>query len=228
MKPKHLIGQHLEHVTRAALEKYPTILRSFVRRRDGIYVLYQRDHLYYVGLAKNLHSRLKHHLKDRHGESWDSLSVYFTVGNVPLRELESLLIRVADPDGNKQRGRFLKSEDLTRSFNRTVRKYFQAEGDALTGKVRAKAVSEKETGEQKPILFGYEFRRRKLRANYKGKTFDARVLRDGRISYRGKRYSAPSAVASFIAGRNMNGWSFWMIERAPGDWVSLDWLRREK
>jgi hypothetical protein len=229
MKPKHLIGQHLEHINRKALEKYPSILRGFVRQRNGIYVLYDRDRLYYVGLANNLHSRLKQHLRDKHGESWDSLSVYFTFGDVPLRELESLLLRVAAPEGNSQKGRFLRSEDLTRSYNREVRGFFQAEADALTGRKRVKPIDvEEEFDGRKPVLSIYKLKRRKLIARLKGKTYVARVLKNGSISFRGKRFNSPSLAAMSLVNRAMNGWLFWKFERAPGDWVLLDWLRKTK
>lgn len=228
MPAKHLIGQHLEHITRKALEKYPAILRGFVRGRNGIYVLYNRDHLYYVGLAKNLHSRLKQHLRDKHGESWDSLSVYFTVGEVPLRELEALLLRVSEPKGNTQKGRFLRSEDLTRSFNRTVRDFFRAEGDALTGRTRTEPVDVQEEFEgRRPSLSGYKFARKNLRWTYKGKKFKARVLKDAKISFAGKTFNSPSLAATHVTKRAMNGWQVWEFERAPGDWVKLDWLRRK-
>ncbi len=36
-----------------------------IRRRAGIYVLYRRDKLYYVGLAGNLMGRLKGYLQAR-------------------------------------------------------------------------------------------------------------------------------------------------------------------
>jgi hypothetical protein len=228
MAAKHLIGQHLEHIPRKALEQYPAILRDFVRGRNGIYVLYSRDHLYYVGLAKNLHSRLKQHLRDKHGESWDSLSVYFTVGNVPLREFEALLLRVASPKGNTQKGRFLRSVDLISSFNRTVREFFRTEGDALTGRTRPETVSFQEELEgRKPSLSGYQIVRKNLRWTYKGKVFKARVLKDGKILFAGKRFNSPSRAATHITKRAMNGWVAWSFERAPGDWIKIDWLRKK-
>lgn len=227
MKTKHLIGQHLERINRKALEKYPSMLREFVRNRNGIYVLYDRDRLYYVGLAKNLHSRLKAHLNDKHGESWDSLSVYFTVGDVPLREFESLLLRVARPKGNSQVGRFLRSEDLTKQFNRSVRTFFQAEADALTGRTRTIPIDvELEFDGRRPVLAPFKIARRKLKMKYKGKLYFARILKSGKISLGGKRFNSPSLAAGSIAKRAMNGWMVWSFERAPGDWVKLNWLRR--
>jgi hypothetical protein len=42
---------------------------------------------------------------------------------------------------------------------------------------------------------------------------------------KGKLYGSPSAAASAIGKRAINGWSFWHYERGPGDWVPIDELR---
>jgi len=94
-----LVCQHLENIARQALEKYQDIIRNYVRHRHGVYALYRREKLYYVGLASNLRTRLSHHLKDRHGHSWDRFSVYLTIGDNHLRELESLLLRIVKTPG---------------------------------------------------------------------------------------------------------------------------------
>ena len=71
-----LVCRHLENVSRQALDKYQHIIRQYVRNCPGVYALYRRGKLYYVGLASNLPTRLGHHLKDRHSQSWDRFSVY--------------------------------------------------------------------------------------------------------------------------------------------------------
>jgi hypothetical protein len=118
-----VVCQHLENISRDALERYPWIIRDFVRWRQGVYALYRRRKLYYVGLASNLRSRLTMHLGDRHGQSWDRFSVYLRVGDAPLRELEALILRVVRPAGNKQMGKLPRSEDLKRKLGRAVREY---------------------------------------------------------------------------------------------------------
>ena len=51
--------------------------------------------------------------------------------------------------------------------------------------------------------------------------------RDGSINFRGKVYSSPSlAGAAACKRRTCNGWTFWQYERAPGDWVALNELRK--
>jgi hypothetical protein len=83
-----LVCQHLERLSRDVLGKYKDIIREYVRRRHGVYALYRGNRLYYVGLASNLRSRLNSHLRDRHANTWDHFSVYLTVGDEHLAELE--------------------------------------------------------------------------------------------------------------------------------------------
>src|SRR4030043_2310873 len=118
-----LVCQHLENISREALEKYQDIVRRYVRRRQGVYALYRRNKIYYIGLASNLRSRLAHHLRDHHKESWDRFSVYLTIGDSHLKELESLILRVVKPPANKQKGKFISSEDIRRGFARDVRSH---------------------------------------------------------------------------------------------------------
>jgi len=67
----------------------------------------------------------------------------------------------------------------------------------------------------------------KLRAFYKGKKLTARVRRDGSIRFAGKIFTSPSlAAGTAVKRRTCNGWTFWEYERAPGDWVKLDKLRK--
>ena len=42
-----LVSQHLENISHEALSKYQDVIRSYVRGRQGIYVLYRKDQLYY-------------------------------------------------------------------------------------------------------------------------------------------------------------------------------------
>ena len=96
----NLVCQYLENISRTALEKYQDIIRKYVKGRYGVYSLYRKHKLYYVGLASNLRSRLHHHLRDRHAGTWDSFSVYLTVGDQHLHELETLILRIIKPKGN--------------------------------------------------------------------------------------------------------------------------------
>jgi hypothetical protein len=222
-----LVCQHLENISREALEKYQNIVQRYVRRRQGVYALYRRNKLYYVGLASNLRSRLAHHLRDRHQSSWDRFSVYLTIGDTHLKELESLVLRVVRPAGNKQKGKFAKSEDMRRRFARDVRSKMRDELTSLLGKKIFHEVEVELSNGTPPVLAKYVSCSMTLQTRYKGKILKARVKRDGSISFKGKVYGSPSqAGAAACQRRSCNGWRFWKYERAPGDWVQLNELRK--
>lgn len=122
-----LVSQHLENISRTALEKYQGILKEYVKGRHGVYALYSKDHLYYVGLASNLRNRLKAHLKDRHAQTWDSFSVYLTINDSHLHELETLILKIASPKGNRVSGNFIKAQNLKPIFKNAVTKAQQKE-----------------------------------------------------------------------------------------------------
>ena len=107
-----LVSQYLENISREALEVHHDLIRHYIRGRQGVYALYRRDTLWYVGLAGNLSRRLTQHLRDRHRGSWDRFSVYLTIGATNMKEMESLLLRVVVPPGNKKKGHFFKAENL--------------------------------------------------------------------------------------------------------------------
>ena len=223
-----LVCQHLENVSRSMLVKYQDSIGAYMRGRRGVYALYRREQLYYVGLARNLRVRLRHHLRDRHGTSWDRFSVYLTIGGSHLRELESLVLRVARPKGNRQKGRLAKSENLLVRLRRTVRDQNRQEDADLFGTKRGTR-SRGQPGRVPPggaELLRYIHGPMPLRARYKGELLRARVRRDGTIRYAGKVFRSPSAAARAVVKRQESGWEFWECERAPGDWVKLKELRK--
>jgi hypothetical protein len=81
--------------------------------------------------------------------------------------------------------------------------------------------------QKQPVLAKYISGPIKLRAKIKGKGVKAIARKDGLIRYGGKTYTSPSLAAAKACNRpTCNGWTFWKYERAPGDWVSLNELRR--
>ena len=229
-KRAQLVSQHLENISSEALEKYQDIVRRYVWARQGVYALYRRGKLYYVGLASNLRSRLKHHLRDRHGQSWDRFGVYLTIGDSHLKELESLILRIVRPGGNKQSGKFVKSDDLRPKFSKGIRTLQRRELNWLIDRESPLEPDRKRVELPKasqPILAQYISGPIPLRAKFKGNVVKARVRRDGSIRFAGRIYRSPSlAGAAACKRRACNGWTFWTYERAPGDWVPLDELRK--
>ena len=234
-----LVCQHLEKISRKLLEEYPEVIRQFVRGRHGIYALYKGNRIYYVGLASNLRSRLRHHLHDRHEATWDRFSIYLTLSDAHLRELESLVLRISSPKGNVQAGKFARSQDLRRTVYRQIRDAQKEERRDLFGEdvFRPKAVRLKKVDKESGVLTPYATRRFHIRFKYKGKLYIARVRRDGWISFdsrsaefrrfKGKRFKSPSGAGRAITRRSMDGWRKWKYERSPGEWVVLDELRKK-
>lgn len=225
-----LVCQHLENISRDALEQYQEIVRHYVRGRQGVYVLYRRGKLYYVGLATNLRNRLKHHLRDRHKNSWDHFSVYLTIGDRHLHELESLILRIVKPVGNQQKGKFARAEDLRQRFRQHCMRNMKAAVDGLFGKTGAIQETQETEEVQKgrrAVLAKYISAPLILKAKFKGQLITARVRRDGTILMAGKVYTSPSVAGAVVCKRiSCNGWTFWKYERAPGDWVLLNELRK--
>jgi hypothetical protein len=104
-----LVKKHLSDISRALLEgenkeKFAEFLRE--HEKQGLYALYRKNgELYYVGRASNLLGRLSSHRSDLHGKKWDKLAIYIIDEKLTLHDVESLLIAVSKPEGNKNRGR---------------------------------------------------------------------------------------------------------------------------
>ena len=226
-RPK-LVSQYLENISRDFVEDHPELFRELVDGRHGIYALYDDDDLYYVGLATNLRSRLKNHLKNRHGGSWNRFSMYLTIGEKNIRELEALVLRIIKATGNRQSGQMRRAENLKRKLARSIRMKQKAELYALMGR---KMKVGKTAGKMKGGRSGRAYdaagiaehfgKAMTLKATFKGKSCRARLRKNGTLSCRGKSNLTPTEAAEVATGRRVNGFYFWKIERGPGDWVKL-------
>ena len=208
------------------MEEYQDIIRDYVSGRQGVYALYDEDGLYYVGLASDLRSRLKSHLKDKHAGQWVRFSVYLTVDDKHLRELETLILHVVKPkpEGNDKTGKFARSEHLLGRLAKDIRQQNRQKLDHIVGKTEDK-ICVVLPGRMPPLL-PYVKKVFRLRARSRGQTFRGSVRDDGTVLLQGKIYRTPTAAAVAVAKYPVNGWWFWKFERAPGDWVRLTELPR--
>jgi hypothetical protein len=222
------VREYLERVSWKILERHRLIVRDMIRHHAGVYALYKGDRLYYVGLANNLMGRVKHHLKDRHQGKWDRFSVYLTIDDGHIRPLEALVLRIAKPSGNKIKGRMAKAKDLVRSLKRQIEERAKDETATLLGgrfvshRRRSKARATRGT----LILSGLVDKRIALVATYKQQKYRATLRQDGRISYKKRLFSSPSAAAQLILGRAANGWHFWRFKNTRGQWVRLAEIKK--
>jgi hypothetical protein len=144
--------------------------------------------------------------------------------------LESLVLRIAAPKGNKLTGQFFNSENLRPRFRRQIAEYNKLELARMMGlmprEVVGKVAARVKNNGRIPTLAKHVRRPFTIRMSYKGKLYKAQVRRDGTIYHRGKSYTSPSSAASAITRRAIDGWHAWKYRRAPNDWGPLDDLRK--
>lgn len=112
-----LVKKHLEFVD---CNSYREALGS-KQRGKGIYILYKGDNVYYIGLSKrSLRGRIrKHATKDRHKGKWDKFSFYQIGKTKYIKDVESLLLRVFRPEGNRVAGRFKRRYNLAKRVKKS-------------------------------------------------------------------------------------------------------------
>jgi Restriction Enzyme Adenine Methylase Associated len=181
-----------------------------------------------LGLANNLMARVNHHLKDRHKGKWDRFSVYLTNDDEHIKPLESLMLRVINPQGNKVSGRLRGAQDMVRPLKRRMIEFQRDETASLLGGrfVIHRRRSKTKAAKGSLVLARLVGRPMRLIATYKGIEYKASLRRDGHISYKGNLYESPTGVAKVVVGRTVNGWHLWRYRAPRGEWVKLLELRR--
>lgn len=230
-----LILGHLEGISSKIFSGFPKQLTDLIGREHGVYALYKGQRLYYIGLATNLRSRIKQHLRDKHAGKWDKFSLYLVRKVDHIRELESIVMRIANPAGNDARGKLATSDNLRKPLDRAIaeeqlrqRKGILnpskkiAQRKAATPR-RRKALERKSVS---PSLAKYTSKSFRIRAIYKNRTYRAVVNKSGSIRYNSILYNSPTMAGKAVVGRLVNGWTFWSFKNKKGEWVKLDELRK--
>lgn len=223
----------MENVAADLLEQYQDIINEYIKGEHGIYALYRKDRLYYVGLASNMRNRLKNHMRDRHKGLWDRFSVYLVRNVDHIKELESLVLRIVQPTGNRQLGKLPGSVNLKKELISSIRARHKQELNRLVGTSKQRQAKKKtkknnrsnSNGTDDPPLKGAVKRRHRLRASKSGKEYKATLKPNGWILYKGYLYRTPSAAAKDACGSERNGWNFWQYQKTHGNWVPLGELR---
>ena len=242
----NLVSGFLERISSDVFSNYPRELTDLVGASHGVYALYTGDLLYYVGLAKDLRRRIKDHLMDRHKGRWDRFSLYLVRRESHIAEMESLILRIADPRGNAHSGSLPHAHNLKADLHGSIQRAQKRQREELLGgrkraapgkrRAKAKARPHKATPAdtakgRPPALAQYvPYQGRQwlmLRASYKGKDFVAWVRGSGAVKFDGRMFNSPSSAARAAIGRNMNGWTFWRFKNADSEWVLLDTLRKQ-
>ena len=188
-----IITKKLQNISIAALEDFSPILLDLIGEDQGIYALYRGEKLYYVGRASNLQRRLSHHLWDRHQRKWDKFSLFIVKNEKHIGDLESLLIAICEPMGNRAHPRG-QAKDLKKEFEDRIDAFHADEKAFLLG--------------QKPIC--KKKTKISLKNTYKNKQYSATFdCKTHQVRYNKVLYSSPSAAARAITKQPVNGLLFW-------------------
>jgi hypothetical protein len=227
---KNLVDAHLERIPGNVFVKFQESIKHLVRKQHGVYALYKGDKLYYVGLAKNLKSRIQQHLKDQHKSKWDMFSLFLVRDVEHLKELETLVLHIAHPKGNTQAGRFARSANLKPKLKRLLEESVQTmfRSKSLRPSRPRKKLRHGGHVSIAPPLKGLLPGGSVIRSIYKEHQTDGQLDFDGKIILNGKVFNSPSTAAASITNREMNGWTFWKFQDSSGNWVFIDTLRKKK
>ncbi|MFH1616780.1 MAG: GIY-YIG nuclease family protein [Planctomycetota bacterium] len=231
-KARAIIAGHLEKIGAKVFDDFSSVITDIIKGHQGIYALFKKDRLYYVGLARNLKGRINSHNKDRHQNKWTHFSLYIIRKEDHIKEIESLVLRIAYPKGNIVRGKLKQSKDLRPLLKSRLKDEWEKQLDGIIGsKIRpvGKIKKRKFKKSDKRPLQGYFPEGKVIYANYKGKEYKAWVYSNGRIKVNGEIFDSPSLAGLAITKkRTMNGWRFWKYKDKNRELVYIDNLRKGK
>ena len=111
----------LDHIPAESFEVIADSIEKTMKGKPGIYALYKKDRLYYVGLAKSVRGRIKKHREDKHTRQWDNFSVFILSETKFLKDIETIVLRIADPSGNSVKGKIPGMRDLQNILKQEAR-----------------------------------------------------------------------------------------------------------
>ena len=105
-----IIKNHQDFISIDNAEAWQEIPRR-KEQGSGIYALYNNYGLYYVGLTSgSLRYRIRKHTRDRHAGKWNRYSWYQIKKVGHVKDIETILLRLTNPPGNKIKGRVVKGK----------------------------------------------------------------------------------------------------------------------
>ena len=105
------VNQFAERISIDKLKTLETLSKKF-RTKTGFYFLFQKKKVYYVGIG-NVFKRLRDHAYvDKHKGKWDNFSFYITERIEHAKEIETIIQRNIQLDGNIKKGRLKNSKDI--------------------------------------------------------------------------------------------------------------------
>lgn len=116
-----LVKGFLEKKDRKGFELLLPRYKEAIGSSSGIYALYKGDKLHYVGIAQNLLSRVDWHTHDRHKNRWDKVSFFVIDKHRFSKDIETVILRIIEPQGNRTRGKFERHYELQDKLNKIRR-----------------------------------------------------------------------------------------------------------
>ena len=218
-----LVVHRLENVSKVVFRKHYNLITALVGSSPGVYALYDGSELYYVGRSTELRKRVRHHLRDRHLASWTHFSLYLVRKASHISEIESLLVRIANPKGNRTIPRGKASSTMLKKLRSMVREKQKEDFEEMFGvrEARAKRGTRRVSSRRKGLK-GLVQKRTRLYRTYKGREYRATLSPTGIIRVGNMSFTTPTAAAAkIVRRRTVNGWNFWYIRDSSGDWVKL-------
>ncbi len=222
MKSKSLVIKRLENISKDVFKKHSELITRLVGNTHGVYALYDGSELYYVGKSTDLRNRVNHHLRDRHLASWTHFSLYLVRDEAHIHEIESLLIRIANPKGNRKLYKSQSGDTLKQELVTMLKEKHKDEIDSIVGRRGSRPSKKKGNSKHPDTLVGLVKNKATLYRAYKGKEYKAILTGKGIIKLGNKKFTSPSGAAlSVVDSGQVNGWNFWYIKNANGEWVRL-------
>lgn len=217
---KGIFKESLENISKKLFSEHAEIILELIGDSSGIYALYDDNELYYVGRASNLKRRINQHLKDRHDSQWTHFSLFLIKRDDYIGDIESLLIRIAEPVGNRVKPRGRDSKLMVKKLKSLLdKKHRDNVRELIAGRTtRISKIKKKGRREIKGLVQ----KRTPIYKTYKGIEHKAILTPAGTIIYKNKKYNSPTEAAIQVVDRKaVNGWYFWMIKNGKGEWVRL-------
>jgi hypothetical protein len=217
-------------LSKALFKRYASSIEDLIGDSHGIYALYDGPDLYYVGKSTDLRQRVGAHLRDRLLANWTHFSLYLVRNADHLQDIESLVVRIAKPKGNRATPGGKGISALLRKLKASVRERQREDWAELFGRGMAHEPRPDSPGRKaaqtRAALKGLVSRPAALYHRYMGKEYQAHLSPSGTVTLNGKRYKSPTAAAKAVAGgSSVNGWRFWYIKDSAGEWVTLSEYR---
>ncbi len=230
-KSKPIVEAYLERIGQKVFKDFSSVITGLIKGNQGIYVLYKRDKLYYIGLASNLKNRIKHHLNDKHKNYWTHFSLYIISKQEHIKEFESVILRIAYPKGNSVKGKLSRAKNLRPSLKRRLKAEWERQINGIIGGKKKKVVKstakKAKTGKSERPLSGVFSGGKVIYGSYKGKEYKAWVLANGGIKYKGRIYATPSGAGKAVITKGaVNGWNFWKYKDKSGELRKIADLRK--